>query len=705
MRLKWAMVAALCLGSFEAEAQKVSTMQPAQTPLSGTELLYCVQAGQSRECIVNDLALLAAGAGLAHASNNLQLSSLASTFTTVLRTGFAQNGDAPPQLYIASTGPCSLNGGTGDGGSQVPTSDGNCWMFVPSTGGVSVAEWTGTPSGDVSTALNAAATAAQAAGVPLIFPGGTFEVCAHSFAPPNGSDIYGQVNLTRIQTQPGCVSPPYTVTLPTAAPVNPSLVWGSMHNLIIDGFGLSQYVLFGQFTSQWSFHSITVRNAKPATVTTAVTNAATAAGSAILTFASPQNVTNDQSGIQNATIVDDLSRSGIIPPGDLVKSCSPSCAAATSITLDRAVTAWDDGSGVASGDTIRFIAPTADVALLSGYGLDFTDNFNTQNINDTGHTLYTSQTTLPAVCMYLAAAGGFSSLSDSLFDGSQFVNCMYGVLDPYGLGNSFGKHTHAWGQAVVTGQTFDLRIQYGFAIGGADWITDWDVDDGLIAAVYAGLSGIGGVPASLIRGGNINYTSTPTASNIGILLAYNLLHGVIKDNRAIGLSANNLKQNIVYQRGVAGQDTIVRDNDDTLYSTSPTVFRGVSPTAALSTTATFLGPVAADPNAGNQFVVTCPGYLTGYRVDLSQGTALTQNVTFNLTNESGDLAGTSQTLATGQFAIGQAGPPTSAKMLLSSGAPILAAAGDQLVIKAVLASGTATANFSYAIYETCTQGN
>ncbi len=59
-----------------------------------------------------------------HAANNTVLSATASSVGTVVRDGFATVGDAPPITFAASGSACSMS----DGGSQVPTSDGKCWI-------------------------------------------------------------------------------------------------------------------------------------------------------------------------------------------------------------------------------------------------------------------------------------------------------------------------------------------------------------------------------------------------------------------------------------------------------------------------------------------------------------------------------------------------------------------------------------------------
>ena len=61
--------------------------------------------------------------------NNAALSALAYSYApSVIRLGYAAAGDAPAVLYTRSNSTCSLNAGAGDGGSQVSTSDGKCWV-------------------------------------------------------------------------------------------------------------------------------------------------------------------------------------------------------------------------------------------------------------------------------------------------------------------------------------------------------------------------------------------------------------------------------------------------------------------------------------------------------------------------------------------------------------------------------------------------
>ena len=66
---------------------------------------------------------------LYHVATNAALQTLPSTVASeVVRDGYANTGDAPPLIFIASSSPCSKNSGVGDGGSQTQSSDGKCWL-------------------------------------------------------------------------------------------------------------------------------------------------------------------------------------------------------------------------------------------------------------------------------------------------------------------------------------------------------------------------------------------------------------------------------------------------------------------------------------------------------------------------------------------------------------------------------------------------
>lgn len=83
-------------------------------------------------------------------ANNVGLAALASTAAnTVMRLGVAMAGDAPALNFMPSNSSCSLNLGAGDGGSQVPSADGKCWIANFQPGATDVREWGATPSADI----------------------------------------------------------------------------------------------------------------------------------------------------------------------------------------------------------------------------------------------------------------------------------------------------------------------------------------------------------------------------------------------------------------------------------------------------------------------------------------------------------------------------------------------------------------------------
>lgn len=105
----------------------------------------------------------------------LSLSSIASTVADVItRIGYATAGDAPPLNYISSASPCSIGAGAGDGGSQIRSSDGKCWLAVWPTSGVDVREYGATCDGstDITAPVQAALNYGSSAGLPVLLPPG-----------------------------------------------------------------------------------------------------------------------------------------------------------------------------------------------------------------------------------------------------------------------------------------------------------------------------------------------------------------------------------------------------------------------------------------------------------------------------------------------------------------------------------------------------
>jgi hypothetical protein len=84
----------------------------------------------------------ASPAGIAHVADNAALSALTHTaYPAVVRDGYATAGDAPSLTFYSHAAACSLNAGTGDGGSEVPTSDRGCWKANFPTAGLDVRQF------------------------------------------------------------------------------------------------------------------------------------------------------------------------------------------------------------------------------------------------------------------------------------------------------------------------------------------------------------------------------------------------------------------------------------------------------------------------------------------------------------------------------------------------------------------------------------
>jgi hypothetical protein len=113
--------------------------------------------------------------------NNTELAALKSTTVpsgaSVIRLGYAAAGDSPPISYAAYSGACTLNSGAGDGGAQVPSSDGKCWVATFPDSGIDL-RWYGasTSSANNAPAINAALSYVASTGGKLQFPCGTFTV-------------------------------------------------------------------------------------------------------------------------------------------------------------------------------------------------------------------------------------------------------------------------------------------------------------------------------------------------------------------------------------------------------------------------------------------------------------------------------------------------------------------------------------------------
>lgn len=162
---------ALCLGHDSTGAGVVSLDSYGGAPAQS--LKFRVNGGES--VIPGSIT----GAPMAAGNAALQALSTA-TYSSVVRVGYATRGDAPPLVYNASGSACTLNAGAGDGGSQVPSADGGCWLAAFPGGIADIRQFGADPTAvaDSTTAIRNATNAKLSNGeyVKVLVPGGTFDI-------------------------------------------------------------------------------------------------------------------------------------------------------------------------------------------------------------------------------------------------------------------------------------------------------------------------------------------------------------------------------------------------------------------------------------------------------------------------------------------------------------------------------------------------
>jgi hypothetical protein len=90
-------------------------------------------------------------------------------YPAVYRTGYYKNADSPMLAYYAGASPCSLNAGAGDGGSQIPSSNGECWLARFPAGAADIREWGAVGSGSTATGIAGAASTSMTLSTALDF--------------------------------------------------------------------------------------------------------------------------------------------------------------------------------------------------------------------------------------------------------------------------------------------------------------------------------------------------------------------------------------------------------------------------------------------------------------------------------------------------------------------------------------------------------
>jgi hypothetical protein len=100
-------------------------------------------------------------------ATNTALAAIAtSSYSSVIRLGFAAAGDAPPLVFVSQSGTCSSNSMVNDGGSCVDAAGGNSWKASSTSNGFNVRQFGATGDGatDDAAAIKAAVAVAIALG-------------------------------------------------------------------------------------------------------------------------------------------------------------------------------------------------------------------------------------------------------------------------------------------------------------------------------------------------------------------------------------------------------------------------------------------------------------------------------------------------------------------------------------------------------------
>jgi hypothetical protein len=132
--------------------------------------------------------------------DNAQLAAEPTTRAAILvRQDYAAGSGAPPLFFAASANACSLNGGRGDGGSQVPSQDSKCWLARFPASGIDVREFGAIGNGTTSdsTAIQSALSAANLQGGGIVWapPTGAAYVISNGLTLGSGVHLLGAGGL------------------------------------------------------------------------------------------------------------------------------------------------------------------------------------------------------------------------------------------------------------------------------------------------------------------------------------------------------------------------------------------------------------------------------------------------------------------------------------------------------------------------------
>jgi hypothetical protein len=129
--------------------------------------------------------------------NNSALQATASTqYRSITRRGFVTPGDGGGAIYIASNSPCRLNSGNGDGGSEVKSADGKCWLADFRGGPASIKAFGAKADGlaNDSKPLDACLTLSASSNIACRIPAGAI-ISAEDVVLPSNASLIGDGTL------------------------------------------------------------------------------------------------------------------------------------------------------------------------------------------------------------------------------------------------------------------------------------------------------------------------------------------------------------------------------------------------------------------------------------------------------------------------------------------------------------------------------
>lgn len=184
--------------------------------------------------------------------NNTVLQGISTLSTsTVIRLGNTTAGDAPPLVFLASGSACPLNSGNGDGGSQVKSANGLCWLGVYGSAAVDARQFgldlTGATDDttNLQNAWNFAASIGQNLKLPGTISSGYIKFSTLTMPVPTGyfsgsSSIIGDQGNTTIKSTVTGTTCAISVTAAASSPNFGGQDWGgwALWSLNNAGYGL-----------------------------------------------------------------------------------------------------------------------------------------------------------------------------------------------------------------------------------------------------------------------------------------------------------------------------------------------------------------------------------------------------------------------------------------------------------------------------------